>query len=197
MGEAGPEDREENLGGLLPVLCARRSVRRYAARAVPPEVLRRILEAGRIAPSARNVQEWRFVVVREEQTRRRLVPACAGQSFVAEAPVVIACCATLTDYVMRCGQYAYPIDVAIAIDHMVIQAAAEGVGSCWIGAFYEDQVKEILGIPENIRVVQVLTLGYPVEPLRPLPPEKKKRKPLAEIVCWEKWQEGPAATDLP
>ena len=201
MGQKEPFEKmasqNSECGGLLGVLCARRSVRQYQDRPIPPEVLKRILEAGRIAPSARNVQEWRFVVVQKEETRKRLVPACAGQSFVAQAPCVLACCATLTDYVMRCGQLAYPIDVAIAIDHMVLQATAEGIGSCWIGAFYEDQVKEILGIPQEVRVVEMLTLGYPVEPLLPIPPDKKKRKPLVEIVCWETWSEKPAETDKP
>jgi len=173
---------------VLEVLRARRSVRRYKPDPVDREVLLRVLEAGRIAPSAKNVQEWKFVVVENAETRKKLVPACADQGFVGEAPVVIACTGSMTDYMMRCGQYAYPIDVAIAIDHMVIQATAEGLGTCWIGAFYEEQVKEILGIPADVRIVQMLTLGRPLEPLQAVPASAKKRKRLEEIVCWERWE---------
>lgn len=169
------------------VLRTRRSVRAYQARPVEDDKLGRVLEAGRIAPSAKNLQEWKFVVVRDAATRRALVPACADQAFVGDAPVVIACCAVVTDYVMRCGQAAYPIDVAIAIDHMTLQAAAEGLGTCWIGAFYEPQVKKILAIPDAVRVVQMLTLGCPATPLVPMAGAAKKRKKLAEIVCYEQW----------
>jgi nitroreductase len=170
---------------VLEALRARRSVRKYRDEPVAEDVLRRILEAARIAPSARNIQEWRFVVVRDADTRRRLVPAARGQAFVGQAPVVIAACATVTDYVMRCGQHAYPIDVAIAIDHMTIQATAEGLGTCWIGAFFEDQMREILGIPPDVRIVELLCLGHPAEPLDASAP--KKRKALEEIVCEERW----------
>lgn len=170
---------------VLDAIRARRSVRAFRNVAIPEDALQRILEAGRIAPSARNIQEWKFIVVRDPETRRRLVPACANQTFVAEAPVVIAGCATVTDYVMRCGQPAYAIDLAIAIDHMTIQAAAEGIGTCWIGAFYEDKVREVLGVPEGIRVVQLLCLGVPEEPLDPDLP--KKRKALSEIVVEDRW----------
>ncbi len=172
---------------VIDVLRARRSVRSYEARTVEEDRLMRVLDAARIAPSAKNMQEWKFVVVRDAGTRAALVPACADQAFVGDAPVVIACCATVTDYAMRCGQVAYPIDVAIAIDHMTLQAAAEGLGTCWIGAFYESQVKAILEIPEAVRVVQMLALGYPAEPLVPAASSAKKRKKLEEIVCREKW----------
>ncbi|HAK97659.1 MAG TPA: nitroreductase [Planctomycetes bacterium] len=172
---------------VIDVLRARRSVRSYEDRAVEDDKLARVLEAARIAPSAKNMQEWKFVVVRDAETRAALVPACADQTFVGDAPVAIACCATVTDYAMRCGQLAYPIDVAIAIDHMTLQAAAEGLGTCWIGAFYESQVKQVLGIPEAVRVVQMLVLGYPASPLVPAASSSKKRKKLEEIVCHEQW----------
>ncbi|MDD1758834.1 MAG: nitroreductase family protein, partial [Methanotrichaceae archaeon] len=75
----------------------------------------------------------------------------------------IAACGTETEYIMPCGQYTYPIDVAISIDHMSLEAVNQGLGTCWIGVFYEDQVKEILGVPDKIRVGVMLTLGYPAE----------------------------------
>lgn len=160
----------------------RRSVRSYEARPVEEEKLARVLEAGRRAPSARNRQEWRFVVVRDAGTRARLGEAACGQSFVGQAPVVIAACATECSHVMACGQLCYPIDLAIATDHMTLQAVEEGLGTCWIGAFHEAKAKEILGIPEGVRVVALLPLGYPTK----VPPPTSRRR-IEEIVAWERW----------
>lgn len=160
----------------------RRSIRKYLTRKVENDKLDRVLEAGRLAPSAKNLQEWRFVVVRDEGRRKRLADAAKGQTFVGEAPVVIAACATVTDYVMTCGQLTYPIDLAIAVEHMVLAAAAEGLGTCWIGAFYEEEVKKILNIPPEVRVVALLPLGYPDESPHPRP-----RKEIGEIVAFESW----------
>lgn len=163
----------------------RRSVRGYESRPVEQEKLDRILEAARLAPSASNRQEWRFVIVRDEATRRQMMAAAANQKFVAEAPVVLACCAETDGHLMRCGQPCYPIDVAIAIDHITLAAVEEGLGTCWIGAFYEAQVRQILGIPEKIRVVELLTLGYPAGEQKP-----RSRKSMDEIVCYDRWSLG-------
>ncbi len=168
---------------ILKVIKNRYSVRAYQDRPVAPEVLQTVFEAARQAPSARNMQDWRFVVVQDGAVRKRLMAAANNQAFVAQAPVVIACCATQPDYVMRCGQRTAQIDVAIAIDHMTLQAVEEGLGTCWIGSFYEDQVKEILGIPDGVTVIELLTLGYPAD----RPPASKNRQPLDEIVAYEKW----------
>ena len=168
---------------VMEAIRTRRSIRNFLHRDVEEEKLRRVLEAGRLAPSARNVQEWKFLVVKDPLVRKRLAEAAKGQMFVADAPVVIVACATICDYVMACGQLAYPIDVAIAVDHMTLAAVEEGLGTCWLGAFYEDQVKEILGIPEKIRVVQMLALGYPEHV-----PEPRARKAFDEVVIFEGWQ---------
>ena len=162
----------------------RYSVRSYQDRAVETEKLDSILEAARLAPSANNKQEWRFIVVQDKNTRQRLMQAAKDQAFVGQAPVVIACCARTDSHIMTCGQQCYPIDVAIAIEHMALKATEEGLGTCWIGAFYEDKVKEILGIPQDIRVVQLLALGYSVK-LRPNP---KDRLRLKEIVMYGGWR---------
>ncbi len=160
----------------------RRSVREYQEKEVEKEKLQRILEAGRLAPSAKNIQEWRFVVVRNKETRQKLAQAARNQSFVAQAPVCIVGCATITDFRMTSGQKAYPIDVAIAIDHMTLVAMEESLGTCWIGSFFEDQVKEILDIPEDVRVVTLLSLGYPS-----FQPPPKSRLPKEKIICRERW----------
>ncbi|MBN1917356.1 MAG: nitroreductase family protein [Verrucomicrobia bacterium] len=169
---------------VMEAIRARRSVRSYEARPVDEAKLTAVLEAGRLAPSAKNLQEWRFVVVRDAATRQELMAAAKGQSFVGEAPVVIACCAETDEHVMSCGQLCYPIDVAIAVDHMTLKAVEEGLGTCWVGAFYEDRAKAVLGIPDEIRVVALLALGYPKygEPAR-----AKGRLTLDEIVHWERW----------
>ena len=164
-------------------ISTRKSVRAYEDRDVPDEVLTRLLEATRLAPSASNRQEWRFVVARDPDTRQRLMRAARGQRFVGQAPVVLACCAETDEHLMPCGQLSYPIDVAIAVDHLTLCAAAEGLGSCWIGAFDEPQVKDILAIPPAVRVVALLPLGYPQDPA----PVAKSRFPLEELVKYERW----------
>jgi len=132
---------------LLKQIQQRYSVRSYQKRPVEKEKLETILQSARLAPSANNKQEWRFIVVQDADTRRQLCVAANNQAFVGEAPVVIVCCSAISDYVMRCGHLAYPIDVAIAMEHIALQAVEEGLGTCWVGSFYEDQVKAILGIP--------------------------------------------------
>ncbi|VVB92760.1 Coenzyme F420:L-glutamate ligase [uncultured archaeon] len=161
---------------------SRRSIRAYDSRQVEEEKLSRVLESGRLSPSAGNRQERRFVVVRDAKTRKLLSEAARDQKFVAEAPAVIAACSVETEYIMSCGQAAYPIDTAIAVDHMTLAAVEEGLGTCWIGAFDEIKVKEILNIPDDVRVVALIPLGYPSSIPRPTP-----RKSLDEIVMREKW----------
>ncbi len=95
---------------------------------------------------------------------------------------MIAGCGTNIEYIMSNGEHTYPIDLAIVLDHMSLQAASLGLGTCWIGAFYQDQVKEILGIPKEVRVVALMTVGYP----KKLGP-KTERKPLSEIVCYDRY----------
>ena len=142
----------------------RKSVRAYLDKPVEDEKLNAILEAGRLAPSASNRQEWRFVIVREFETRKKLAVIAGGQTFIGEAPVLIVACAETDGHVMRCGQLSYPIDVAIALDHMSLAAVELGLGSCWIGLFDEIKVKEILHIPNEVRVVELMPLGYPADP---------------------------------
>lgn len=165
------------------IIKARKSVRSFQKKDVPEEVIARLLEAARLAPSASNRQEWRFVVVRDAAARKALADASCKQRFVAEAPILLVCCAETDDHVMACGQLCYPIDVAIAIDHITLCAVAEGLGTCWIGAFYEDPVKKILRIPPHIRVVELLPIGYPKDPS----PVTKRRLPLKDIVKYERW----------
>ena len=167
---------------VLEVIRKRQSVRNYQDKEIPEEILQEILEAGRLAPSASNRQGWKFIVVKDEHLKQKLVPACRNQKFVGEASVIIVGCATNLEHIMTCGEHSYPIDLAIALDHMSLQAAALGLGTCWIGAFYQDQVKVILGVPEDVRIVSLIPLGYPKEL-----GSKTGRKSLSEIVCYDKY----------
>ena len=161
----------------------RRSVRSFLDKSIEDEKLSAVLEAGRLAPSAKNRQEWRFVVVKNREVRREVAEAANGQNFVGEAPVVIVACGVTDGYVMSCGQPSYPIDVAIALDHISLAAVELGLGTCWIGAFNENRVKKILGIPEEIRVVELMPIGYPAFQTI----KEKNRLPFNKIVKHERW----------
>jgi len=160
----------------------RRSIRAFEDRPVEEEKLRAVLEAGRLAPSAKNMQEWRFVVVQDPGLRRRLSVAANGQEFVAQAPVVIVGCGTQCEYRMPCGQPAFLIDVAIALEHMVLEAVKQGLGTCWIGAYKQEEVKNLLRIPPEAQVVCLLPLGHPAQE-----PEARPRAPMEEIVFQDGW----------
>ena len=161
----------------------RSSVRAYQATDVEEDKLKKILEAVRLSPSASNRQEWRFIVVRNKETKKKLAKAALGQSFIGEAPVVIVACGTDSKAIMTCGQPAYTVDVSIACAFMILQAYELGLGTCWIGAFKEEETKKILSIPEHVRVVAMIPLGYPDQPL-----SQKSRKSLNQIVCFEKYE---------
>jgi len=162
----------------------RRSVRDYKSDPVPEEKLNKVLEAARLAPSAHNSQDYKFVVVKDPEKRKEIAEAAAGQSFVGEAPIVIVAVSFDPERIMSCEVPAYAVDLAIAIDHMTLAAAAEGLGTCWIGAFSQERVKQILEIPDQYKVGPLLPLGFPADQ-----PGPKMRKNLKEIVCHEKFQE--------
>lgn len=168
---------------VMDAIKTRKSARAYIDQPVEDDKLNMILEAARLAPSASNRQEWRFVIVRELETRKKLAQIAGNQRFVGEAPIVIVACAETDGHVMNCGQPCYPIDVAIALDHITLAAVELGLGTCWIGNFDEKKVKELLGIPEQIRVVELMPLGYPADPSA----IAKKRNPLDAIVKYERW----------
>lgn len=161
----------------------RRSIRKYKDTPVEDDKLEMILEAARIAPSAANRQEWKFIVVKNKKTRERLVDAANGQKFVGKAPVTIVACSTESERVMPCGQYAYTVDLSIAVSFMILEATEQGLGTCWLGAYDEEKVRNVLGIPERIRVPAMFTLGHADEE-----PHQRPRKTLDSIVTHEKYQ---------
>jgi nitroreductase len=169
------------------VIKTRRSVRQFDARPIPDDVLERVLNAARIAPSGSNRQPWKFIVVRDERLKEKLVPSCHGQRFIAQAPVVIAACGRdiTFDRGDWMGQCSMIVDVTIAMDHLILAARAEGLGTCWIGSFGNDQLKELLGIPDGWWVVALTPLGYPEGEVFA---ESTDRKPLEEIVCADRFK---------
>ena len=167
---------------VLTAIKERRSIRKYADKPVEEEKLQKVLEAARLSPSARNQQEWKFIVVKDPETRKKLTEEAIGQPFVGEAPIILVCCGTEPESIMRCGQPRYTVDLSIATAYMILAAYEQGLGTCWLGSFDENKVKEILDIPEGVRVVSITPLGYPDESPAPRP-----RKELDEIISYDKY----------
>ena len=145
------------------VIKTRRSVRAYADRPIPEAVLGRVLEAGRLAPSARNRQPWRFIVVKDAATRGQLAQMANSQLFVAQAPVVIVCCGRRYPHRSSwIGDNLYLVDLGIVIEHLALAARNEGLGTCWIGAFQDQPIRKLLDVPADHDLIMLLPVGYPV-----------------------------------
>jgi len=162
----------------------RRSVRSYRPKEVSEETLKKIMGAVRLAPSTHNLQEYKFIIVKDQEKKRGLFKAASEQEFINEAPVVIAAVALNPDYMMECNVPAYPVDLAIALDHLTLAAVEEDLGTCWIGAFNQEEVKKILNIPAKYLVVALMTLGTPYDE-----PGIKSRKNTGDLVCYEEFSE--------
>lgn len=162
----------------------RRSIRKYKTRPIEEEKLKKVLEAVRISPSACNFQPYKFIVVKDAKIRNKLIPACRNQRFLAEAPVIIAGCTYPEKAYQKMGGdgNSSEVDLAIAFDHLTLAAWELGLGTCWIGAFAEDEVKQILEVPENVHVVALTPLGYPDES-----PQMRNRKSLEELVSYDRF----------
>jgi nitroreductase len=191
----------------------RRSIRSYRSDSIPDEVLDKLLKALRLAPSGGNLQPYKFIVVRDKETKATLAVACnwnpgrpKGQDFIAEAPVVIVACSSkekaLSRYykdgkVFLAIERDIPaeadrstagylnlvdIDLAIAMDHLALAAVEEGLGTCWIAALDEQEVKKVVSVPEDMRVQVVMPLGYTDSW-----PEPRPRKPLEELICYDRY----------
>ncbi len=167
---------------VLEAIRKRYSCRSYQERPIEQEKLDIIFEAARLAPSARNAQDWRFVVVTDKDTKHQVAEATNRPQVFEKAGVIIAACSN-SDDVMRCGQAIGPIDIAIALEHIALQAAELGLATCWIGSFYPEKVRKILGIPDDIAIIELMTVGYPADS-----PKQTSREPIEKIVCFEKWR---------
>jgi len=164
---------------LLEIILKRRSIRCYKPKPIPKKVLNNILEAGRRAPSAGNRQPWHFIVVIDQEIKCKLSTGTWNWPIKGSAVTIVGC-GYIGDFYARKWS---TIDVTIALENMVIAAEAQGVGSCWIGDFNEEEVKEMLGIPDNFKVVALVSFGYPAEQ-----PSLSVKKPLKEIVSYNKFK---------
>jgi len=162
----------------IDIILSRRSIRRYKGESLPKDVLRSILEAGRMAPSANNRQPWKFIVVTDEELKRSLAKG-RWNWFIKDSAVTIVGCGYCGDEEARKWS---TIDTTIALQNMVLAAWSMGVGSCWIGDFKEEEVKDLLGIPEDWKVVCLVSFGYPAET-----PQAPWRKSLDEIVSYNRF----------
>ncbi len=167
---------------ILPEISKRKSIRNFKKDPVDREKVLRILEAGRLAPSAKNRQEWRFIVIEDEAKRERIKDAAFGQEHVGQAPVIIAVCTTNIDYRMPNGQLSYPVDLAFASAFMCLQAVHEGLGTCCVTTFDEQEVKDLLSVPYGMKVVLLLLVGYSESE-----PGERSRKPLKHISAFNHW----------
>jgi len=158
----------------------RRSVRRFLKKQVDDNLIGLMLHMATQAPSAGNTQEWEFVVVRNEEIKKKLAIAALHQAVVKEAPVAIVICANLSRIGLKYGKRGETLyaaqDIANATTNLMLSATALGLGTCWVGAFDEDRVKEVLELPENLRPMVIAPVGYPDEK-----PEQPPRIPFEKM----------------
>jgi len=169
---------------VLEAIKSRRSIRAFKSEDVPPEIVEKLIDAARWAPSAGNIQPWEFIIVRNPETKRRLVEAALGQTFIEEAPVVIVVCAdefrSSQGYGAR-GRTLYCLqDTAAATQNIHLAAHSLGLSTCWVGAFNEEEARKTLKIPLGMRPVAIIPVGYPAEA-----PPPRSRRPISQIVHYE------------
>jgi len=173
---------------VLEAIKGRRSIRAFKNQDVPAETVEELIDAARWAPSAGNIQPWEFIIVRKPRIKRRLVEAALGQMFIEEAPVVIVVCAneerSSQGYGVR-GETLYCLqDTAAAIQNIHLTAYSLGLGTCWVGAFREEETRKILKIPHGVRPVAIIPVGYPAES-----PSPRRRRPISQMVHYETFQD--------
>jgi nitroreductase len=171
----------------------RRSIRKYKSTPVSEKQMTAILESARQAPSGSNTQPWHFIVVKDDASRREIASVSHNQRWMLTAPIFIACVADMRSRVPG-GEIAIDEespafelkqiirDTAIAIEHLILEATNQGLGTCWVAWFTQAEIRRVLGLPGDKFVVAVITVGYAEEN-----PSPRKRKKMAEIVHYEKW----------
>jgi nitroreductase len=169
---------------VLEAVRGRRSIRAFRSDDVSPKIVEKLLDAARWAPSAGNIQPWEFIVVRKPEIKRALAEAALDQTLIEEASVVIVVCAnedrSSQGYGIR-GKTLYCLqDTAAATQNILLTAYSLGLGTCWVGAFREEEAREILKIPHGIRPVAIIPVGYPAET-----PPQRDRRPISQIAHYE------------
>lgn len=153
----------------------RKSVRKYKPQPIPEDHLKQIMTAAQLAPSAGNKQPWRFILVKDPETKMKLGTIARNQTWISDAGVIVAALAMDKKSPEVYERWAEK-DVMTAVEHMVLAAWELGYGTCWIGAFNEDQVKELLKVPKEMAVINLLPIGVPDQI-----PEPRGRKSLEEL----------------
>lgn len=162
----------------------RRSVRAFTKKPVSDEEITKLIDAARWAPSAGNIQPWKFIIVRDAKVKRGLSAAASDQMFIEEAPVVIVVCAdqpqSSSGYGSRGANLYCLQDTAAATQNILLAAHALELAACWVGAFQEEEARKVLNIPSGTRPVVIVPVGHPAEK-----PVARSRKPASEIVHHE------------
>lgn len=160
----------------------RRSIRGYKPDPIADDTLHRVLGAGRIAPTAANLQPIHLILVTDAEVRARMKAAYAREWFYTAPAIIVGCVDPAKAWKRNDGFCAGELDVAIVMDHIILAAAEEGLGTCWVVAFDEAKTKEILGVPPDVRVIAMTPLGYPSAEPRPF-----ARKPIGDLLHRERW----------
>jgi nitroreductase len=172
-----PLKREVPIMDVLDVIKKRRSVRSFKEGVIPRELIEKIVDAGRLAPTARNVQPWEFVVVSDKEKRTKLAALATTGPFIAEAPATIAVFCKDTKYWLEDG--------CAATENIILAARAFGFGHCWVAGDkkpYGKQVAQLLGVPEGYHLVSLVAIGYMKEE-----PDAPEKRPLEKVIHWEKF----------
>lgn len=174
---------------VLEAIRMRRSVRAYASKPIPTDILDRLRQALRFAPSACNLQPWRFIFVFDPHIRQSLAQAAQEQLFIADAPLMVVGCGLPQQAYQTMGGSgnSVDIDVAIALDHLTLTAVDEGMGTCWIGAFDEQKIKRLLSVPRQAKVVALMPVGYPAAAELISPVADSQRKAGSEIFAIDRF----------
>lgn len=178
------------------VIASRKSTRKFMDKPVEKEKLELVLNAARLAPSWRNGQCWKFVAVTEPGIKKELIryTGTFNMSWLGQEQAIIVACGNPDKSGSKNGQQYYLVDVAIAMENLVLAATALGLGTCWIGAFDEEKLKKLLNIPNDYRVVAITPLGYPAQKeglvgaIAKKVVRSKNRKPLAEVYSMNQWE---------
>ncbi|MGM0381430.1 MAG: nitroreductase family protein [bacterium] len=171
---------------LYEAIRGRRSIRKYKDKEIEADKLKKVLDTAQLAPSAKNVQPWKIILVEDEEQQNKLVAAAGNQKFIKQAPYIVVVCTSEVQSYQTHGDYmsSFAVDGAIFMDHLTLAAYDEGLGTCWIANFNEEKIRKIMEIPDEYRVVNLSPLGYPAEE-----GNFAGRKPLSEIVFQNKWGE--------
>jgi nitroreductase len=175
------------MADILDLIRRRRSVRRMKDTPLPPATVERLFEAARLAPSWDNRQCWDFVAITDPQVRAALALAGGPKAAMAVAPLIVVACARPQASGQREGLDYFMLDMGIAVEHLILEAASLGLGTCWVGWFDEERVRQILAIPPEVRVVAMVPVGLPDEE-----PSGRPRRSMEEILSWNRWGERTA-----